>query len=112
MSWRHSTFALPLLIGIVVYYLMAVWNKGRIAMKQKLSEGEAAGDFENFLDSVEDRFVAGKFARVKGTAVYLAGSTKSVPMALAHNLKHNRALHDHIIVGRGRYVSFAEAGLL
>ena len=89
---------LPLLIGVVVYYLMAVWNKGRIAMKQKMSEGEAAGDFENFLDSVEDRFVAGKFARVKGTAVYLAGSTKSVPMALAHNLKHNRALHDHIIV--------------
>ncbi len=89
---------LPLLIGVVVYYLMAVWNKGRIAMKQKMTEGEAAGDFENFLDSVEDRFVAGKFARVKGTAVYLAGSTKSVPMALAHNLKHNRALHDHIIV--------------
>jgi len=89
---------MPLLIGIIVYYLMAVWNKGRIAMKQKLSEGEAAGDFENFLDSVEDRFVAGKFARVKGTAIYLAGSTKAVPMALAHNLKHNRALHDHIIV--------------
>ena len=89
---------LPLLIGVVVYYLMAVWNKGRIAMKKKMTEGEAAGDFENFLDSVEDRFVAGKLARVKGTAVYLAGSTKSVPMALAHNLKHNRALHDHIIV--------------
>ena len=89
---------MPLLIGIIVYYLMAVWNKGRIAMKQKLSEGEAAGDFENVLDSVEDRFVAGKFARVKGTAIYLAGSTKAVPMALAHNLKHNRALHDHIIV--------------
>jgi KUP system potassium uptake protein len=89
---------LPLLIGVVVYYLMAVWNKGRIAMKQKMSEGEAADDFEHFLDSVEDRFVAGKFARVKGTAIYLAGSTKSVPMALAHNLKHNRALHDHVIV--------------
>lgn len=89
---------MPLAIGVVVYYLMAVWNKGRIAMKQKMSEGDSAGDFENFLDSVEDRFVAGKFARVKGTAIYLAGSTKSVPMALAHNLKHNRALHDHIIV--------------
>jgi len=89
---------MPLLIGIIVYYLMAVWNKGRIAMKQKLSEGEATGDFENFLDSVEDRFIAGKFARVKGTAIYLAGSTKAVPMALAHNLKHNRTLHDHIIV--------------
>ncbi len=89
---------MPLLIGIIVYYLMAVWNKGRVAMKQKLSEGEATGDFENFLDSVEDRFIAGSFARVKGTAIYLAGSTKAVPMALAHNLKHNRALHDHIIV--------------
>jgi KUP system potassium uptake protein len=89
---------MPLLIGIIVYYLMAVWNKGRVAMKQKLSEGEATGDFENFLDSIEDRFIAGSFARVKGTAIYLAGSTKAVPMALAHNLKHNRALHDHIIV--------------
>jgi len=89
---------LPPAAGFFVYYIMAVWNKGRLVMKQKMSEGEAAGDFENFLDSVEDRFVAGKFARVKGTAIYLAGSTKSVPMALAHNLKHNRALHDHIIV--------------
>ena len=89
---------LPLAAGFLVYYIMAVWNKGRLVMKQKMSEGEAAGDFENFLDSVEDRFVAGKLARVKGTAVYMAGSTKAVPMALAHNLKHNRTLHDHIIV--------------
>lgn len=89
---------MPLLVGIIVYYLMAVWNKGRIAMKQKMNESETTGDFENFLDSVEDRFVAGKFARVKGTAVYLAGSTKSVPMALAHNLKHNRVLHENIIM--------------
>jgi KUP system potassium uptake protein len=89
---------LPLAAGFFVYYIMAVWNKGRLVMKQKMSEGEGTDDFENFLDSVEDRFVAGKFARVKGTAVYMTGSTKSVPMALAHNLKHNRALHDHIIV--------------
>ena len=89
---------MPLAIGIVVYYLMAVWNKGRILMKEKMSEGDSVGDFENFLDSVEDRFLAGKLARVKGTAVYLAGSTKAVPMALAHNLKHNRVLHDHLII--------------
>jgi KUP system potassium uptake protein len=89
---------LPLAAGFMVYYIMAVWNKGRLVMKEKMSEGESTGDFENFLDSVEDRFVAGKFARVKGTAVYMTGSTKSVPMALAHNLKHNKSLHDHIIV--------------
>ncbi|MEO0039974.1 MAG: hypothetical protein RIS38_922 [Verrucomicrobiota bacterium] len=89
---------LPLAAGFLVYYIMAVWNKGRLALKAKMSEGDSAGEFGSFLDSVEDRFVAGKLSRVKGTAVYLAGSTKAVPMALAHNLKHNRALHDHIIV--------------
>lgn len=89
---------LPLAAGFLVYYIMAVWNKGRLVLKEKMAEGESSGDFENFLDSVEDRFVAGKLSRVKGTAIYLAGSTKSVPMALAHNLKHNKSLHDHIIV--------------
>ena len=89
---------LPLAAGFFVYYIMAVWNKGRLVMKEKMSEGESTGDFENFLDSVEDRFVAGKLSRVKGTAIYMTGSTKSVPMALAHNLKHNKSLHDHIIV--------------
>ena len=89
---------LPLAAGFLVYYIMAVWNKGRLVMKEKMSEGESTGDFENFLDSVEDRFIAGKLSRVKGTAVYMTGSTKSVPMALAHNLKHNKSLHDHIIV--------------
>ena len=89
---------LPLAAGFLVYYIMAVWNKGRLVMKEKMSEGEGIDDFGDFLDSVEDRFIAGKLSRVKGTAVYMTGSTKSVPMALAHNLKHNKALHDHIIV--------------
>ncbi|NBS04780.1 MAG: potassium transporter Kup, partial [Verrucomicrobia bacterium] len=46
---------LPLAAGFLVYYIMAVWNKGRLVMKEKMSEGESTGDFENFLDSVEDR---------------------------------------------------------
>ncbi len=89
---------LPLAAGFLVYYIMSVWNKGRIAMRQKLLDTEQGEDFSLFLDSVEDRFQAGKLSRVKGTAIYLAGMSNSVPMALAHNLKHNKALHDHIIV--------------
>ena len=89
---------LPLAAGFLVYYIMSVWNKGRIAMRQKLLDTEQGEDFSLFLDSVEDRFQAGKLSRVKGTAIYLAGMTNSVPMALAHNLKHNKSLHDHIIV--------------
>ena len=89
---------LPLAAGFLVYYIMSVWNKGRIAMRQKLLDTEQGEDFSIFLDSVEDRFQAGKLSRVKGTAIYLAGMTNSVPMALAHNLKHNKSLHDHIII--------------
>jgi len=89
---------LPLAAGFFVYYLMSTWNKGRIEMKRKLAETETAEEFNSFIDSVEDRFMAGKLSRVKGTAIYLAGNTRSVPMALAHNLKHNKSLHDHIIV--------------
>jgi len=89
---------LPLAIGFVLYYIMSVWNKGRIAMRTKLAEAEKNDDFKFFIESVEERFKAGKLSRVKGTAVYLSGGNNSVPMALAHNLKHNKVLHDHIIV--------------
>jgi KUP system potassium uptake protein len=89
---------LPLAAGFLVYYLMSTWNKGRIEMKRKLAETETAEEFNTFIDSVEDRFLAGKLSRVRGTAIYLAGNTRSVPMALAHNLKHNKSLHDHVIV--------------
>jgi KUP system potassium uptake protein len=116
---------LPLAAGFLVYYIMSVWNKGRIAMRNKLAETNIEAtddDFHVFLDSVEDRFVAGKLSRVKGTAIYLAGTTNSVPMALAHNLKHNKSLHDHIIVvtltvdedraivGKGERVQFIHRG--
>jgi KUP system potassium uptake protein len=89
---------LPLAAGFFVYYLMSTWNKGRIEMKRKLAQDAIAEEFNPFIDSVEDSFLNGKLSRVKGTAIYLAGNTRSVPMALAHNLKHNKALHDHIIV--------------
>jgi len=89
---------LPLVVGFILYYIMSVWNKGRIAMRSKLAEAEKNDDFKFFIESVADRFEAGKLSRVKGTAVYLSGGNNSVPMALAHNLKHNKVLHDHIIV--------------
>ncbi len=89
---------LPLAVGFVLYYIMSVWNKGRIAMRSKLAETDKNDDFKVFIGSVEELFKVGKLSRVKGTAVYLSGGNNSVPMALAHNLKHNKVLHDHIIV--------------
>ncbi len=36
--------------------------------------------------------------RVKGTAVYLTGRTDVVPVPLLHNLKHNKVLHERIML--------------
>ncbi len=36
--------------------------------------------------------------RVDGIAVYLTGRTDVVPVALLHNLKHNKVLHQHIVL--------------
>src|SRR4029434_8439793 len=37
--------------------------------------------------------------RVPGTAVFLNGDARSTPVALLHNLKHNRVLHEtHVFV--------------
>ena len=37
-------------------------------------------------------------SKVKGTAVYMAGNPKGAPLALLHNLKHNRVLHERVVL--------------
>jgi KUP system potassium uptake protein len=46
-----------------------------------------------FLDDVE----ATAPQRVRGTAVFLSSNADATPLALLHNLKHNRVLHDHVV---------------
>jgi K+ transporter len=37
-------------------------------------------------------------ARVPGTAVFMTGSAEGIPPALLHNLKHNKILHEQVIL--------------
>ena len=36
--------------------------------------------------------------RVSGTAVFLSGNSDGTPLALIHNLKHNKVLHERIVL--------------
>jgi KUP system potassium uptake protein len=36
--------------------------------------------------------------RVAGTAVFMTSSSSGVPHALLHNLKHNKVLHERVIL--------------
>src|SRR4051812_30881576 len=39
-----------------------------------------------------------KLTRVKGTAVFMTGNPEVVPKALLHNMKHNKVLHERVVL--------------
>jgi KUP system potassium uptake protein len=82
----------PIAFGAAVFTLMSTWRTGRAALFQRLYRG--APSLHSFLASLAHR----PPARVPGTAVFLTGSPDSVPRALLHNLKHNKVLHDRVVV--------------
>ncbi len=48
----------------------------------------------SFITQVHDKM------RVRGTAVYMTSRTDMVPVPLLHNLKHNKVLHERIVLLR------------
>jgi len=81
----------PLLIGFVIFTLLTTWAKGRKLMMDRLRE--AAMPIPVFVASASNSAV-----RVPGTAVFLTASPEGVPHALLHNLKHNKVLHERVVL--------------
>ena len=81
----------PLLVGFLIFTLLTTWSKGRQLMIARLRE--AAMPIKVFIKSA-----AGSAQRVPGTAVFMTSSADGVPHALLHNLKHNKVLHERIIL--------------
>src|SRR5882724_3976340 len=82
----------PLLISTSILFLMLTWRKGRRVLGQRL--GDICLPLDAFLPSVKDQSIR----RVPGTAVYMSGSRKGTPLALLHNLKHNKVLHEQVVL--------------
>ena len=81
----------PLLVGAIAFTLLTTWAKGRKLMIDRMNE--ASLPMEIFIKSA-----APSAARVPGTAVFMTSSASGVPHALLHNLKHNKVLHERIIL--------------
>jgi KUP system potassium uptake protein len=81
----------PLLVGVIVFTFLTTWSKGRQLMIDRLRE--AAMPMRIFIDSA-----AASATRVPGTAVFMTSTAEGVPHALLHNLKHNKVLHDRVIL--------------
>jgi KUP system potassium uptake protein len=82
---------LPLVIGGFLFTLMTTWKTGRQVVAARLTA--RAVPIEDFLLQV----VETRPARVPGTAVFMTAQPRGTPPALAHNLRYNKVLHEHVI---------------
>ncbi|WP_313801795.1 potassium transporter Kup [Sphingobium sp.] len=81
----------PLLVAAVVFLVLTTWSTGRKIMNFYLMEG--AMDVDLFIQSVSR-----SLKRVPGTAIFLNSRVEGVPPALLHNVKHNKVLHERVII--------------
>jgi KUP system potassium uptake protein len=80
-----------LVIGIIGFTGLTTWSRGRALMQERLRDSSMP--MEVFIKSA-----AAAAARVPGTAVFMTTSPVGVPQALLHNLKHNKILHERIMI--------------
>jgi KUP system potassium uptake protein len=105
----------PLVLAIGIYTLMSTWKRGRAELGA-LQESIAM-PLDTFLQSIGRN----PPVRVKGTAVFMTSSPEGVPVVLLHHLKHNKMLHETVVllsvqtrgipeVGRDHQVTFEPMG--
>jgi KUP system potassium uptake protein len=81
----------PLVIGLVIFTLLTSWSRGRALMRASMAEG--AIPMEVFAKSAHS-----SATRVPGTAIFMASAASGVPSALLHNIKHNKVLHERVVI--------------
>jgi KUP system potassium uptake protein len=87
----HDGGWFPLVIGGVIFSIMATWRRGRDILIERLRSTSVP--LEPFLQSL---FVDPPL-RVPGTAVFLTATPDATPHALLHNLSHNKVLHERVV---------------
>ncbi len=81
----------PMVSGFVIFTFLTTWSRGRQLMIARMRE--AAMPIKVFIQSA-----ATSATRVPGTAVFMTSTPEGVPHALLHNLKHNKVLHERVIL--------------
>ncbi len=84
----------PLVIGLVMFTVMTTWRTGRRLVLDRLaSQTMSLADFLASCDTAAE-------TRVSGTAVFLTSRTEHVPPTLTQNLRHNKVLHQRVLLTR------------
>jgi len=79
-------------VAVLVLTLMLTWDRGRQILARRFAGETIAVDV--FVDDV----ATSKPLRVPGVAVFLTGNAQGIPRILLHNFKHNKVIHEKVIL--------------
>lgn len=82
----------PVLIGAALFIVMTTWKKGRQLLKKY--DTEATLPLEMLLQDLEHH----PLPRVSGMAVFMTPPHQEVPLVLLHHIKHNKVLHEEVML--------------
>ncbi|MBM4380488.1 MAG: KUP/HAK/KT family potassium transporter, partial [Deltaproteobacteria bacterium] len=82
----------PIAVAAFIFTLMTTWFTGRRLLSERFQK--QAMPLELFLDDVKGN----PPPRVPGTAVFMAASAYGTPPVLLHHLKHNKVLHEQVVL--------------
>lgn len=83
---------LPLVMGAVLVVLMWTWTRGAQILTEKTRRDSVS------LVELSEILKARAPHRAPGTAIFLTSDPEIAPVALMHNLKHNKVLHEKNII--------------
>jgi KUP system potassium uptake protein len=82
----------PLLIGVLGFTVMSTWRRGRELLAQRLEESSMR------MQELLSRLAKNPPQRVAGTAIFMTATSSGVPSSLLQNLRHNRVLHERVVL--------------
>jgi len=82
----------PLAIAGLFYFIMTTWHKGKRMMSIQLKKViDPLVEFQTYYQNNVQHIV-------EGTAIYLTRDAAGTPPALVFNLRHNKVLHERVII--------------
>jgi KUP system potassium uptake protein len=82
----------PISVAVAIFTTMMTWKRGRALLAQKVAEVSLPMDV--FLEDIDRT----NPHRVAGTAVFLASTRRGTPAVLLHHFKHNKVLHQQVVI--------------
>jgi len=82
----------PTIVAVLIFTLMTIWTRGRKKLREQVKHGEMEAA------AFVKRLPKSSIIRAPGTAIFMTSLSKGVPTSLLHHIKHNKTLHEHVVL--------------